>query len=105
MNLKLLAVSLLAICSLTAPAFAQESPLKDGAYVCRNKGQITGSFEVTGPSTYVDSKGRERSYQYDRGLNVLNFDTGKQYFIGRADLLILVVNGQMSQHGCVRQTR
>jgi len=105
MNLKLLAVSLLAICSLTAPAFAQKSPLKDGSYVCRNKGKVTGSFEVTGPSTYVDSNGRERNYQYDKGLNVLNFDNGKQYFIGSADLLILVENGQISRHGCARQIR
>ena len=49
MNLKLLAASLFAICCITAPAFAQKSPLKDGSYVCRNKGQVTGSFEVTGP--------------------------------------------------------
>lgn len=88
-----------------ATASAQKSPLKDGSYVCRNNGKITGSFEVTGPATYVDSKGRQRSFQYDAGLNVLNFDTGKQYFIGRTDLLILVVNGQISKHGCIRQIR
>ncbi|WP_156458102.1 hypothetical protein [Devosia epidermidihirudinis] len=105
MNLKLLAASLFAICCVTAPAVAQKSPLKNGDYVCRNKGQITGSFSVTGPTTYVDSDGRKRSLQYDKGLNVLNFDDGKQYFVGREDLLVLVVNGQMSKHGCIRQSR
>lgn len=105
MKAKTIAIAMLALCCASAPALAQKSPLKNGDYVCRNKGQITGSFSVTGPTTYVDSNGRERLLQYDKGLNVLNFDNGKQYFVGREDLLILVVNGQMSQHGCVRQTR
>ena len=105
MRLKLVTAAMLAICGLIAPVLAAQSPLNDGSYVCRNKGQITGSFEITGPSSYVDSNGRDRTYQYDPGLNVLNFDTGKQYFIGSRDLLILVENGQLGKHGCVRQIR
>lgn len=105
MKLRTVPAVLLALGGLTAPAMAQKSPLNDGAYVCRNQGKITGSFEITGPSTYVDANGKQRSYQYDPGLNVLNFDNGKQYFIGRPDLLILVENRQLSRHGCVRQIR
>lgn len=101
----LVATAALVIGCLTTAVVANDSPIDKGSYVCRNKGQITGSFEITGPSSYVDSNGRERTYQYDPGLNVLNFDTGKQYFIGRQDLLILVENGQIGQHGCIRQLR
>lgn len=105
MNTKLMSLALVALWCLSTPALAQKSPLKNGDYVCRNNGKITGSFSVNGPSTYVDSNRRERTYQYDKGLNVLNFDNGKQYFIGSADLLILVENGQISRHGCNRQIR
>ena len=105
MRSKFVAAALLAFCGLSAPAMAAQGPLNDGSYACRNKGQITGSFEITGPASYVDSNGRERTYQYDPGLNVLNFDTGKQYFVGSRDLLILVENGQLGKHGCVRQIR
>ena len=105
MRSKFVAAALLAFCGLTVQPMAAQSPLNDGSYVCRNKGQITGSFEITGPSSYVDSSDRERTYQHDPGLNVLNFDTGKQYFIGSRDLLILVENGQLGKHGCVRQIR
>ena len=105
MRLKLVTAAMLAFCGPTAPAMAAQSPLNEGSYVCRNKGQITDSFEITGSSSFVDSNGRERTYQYDPGLNVLNFDTGKQYFIGSRDLLIFVENRQLGKHGCVRQIR
>ena len=105
MKHRLILAALLTVCGLTAPVVAQKSPLKDGDYVCRNQGKITGSFAITGPGTYRDADGGQHAYQYDAGLNVLNFDNGKQYFIGRADLLILVVNGQISKHGCIRQIR
>jgi len=100
-----IAVALTVSCSLVVPAAAQKSPLKEGDYVCRNNGQITGSFQIDSASTYVDGAGQQRSYQYDPSLNVLNFDTGKQYFIGRENLLILVENGQIGKHGCIRQIR
>lgn len=103
--MKLIAASVLVLGGLTAPAVAQKSPLKDGDYVCRNNGVITRAFEIADASSYVTSEGRQGAYQYDAGLNVLNFDTGEQYFIGREDLLILVVNGQISKHGCIRQIR
>lgn len=105
MTCRFLGALALACCALVSPAFAQKSPLKEGAYVCRNNGQITGSFDVVSASTYVDSEGRERSYTYDQGLNVFTFDNGRQYFIGRDDLLILVEGGQISKHGCIRQIR
>jgi hypothetical protein len=94
-----------AVCNLSIAAFAQQSPLKEGDYVCRNNGQITGSFRIEGASTYVDSDDRQHAYQYDPALNVLNFDDGRQYFIGREDLLILVEGGRIGKHGCIRQIR
>ena len=100
-----IAMALVASCSLSVPAVAQKSPLKEGDYVCRNNGQITGSFRIDSSSTYLDGAGEERRYQYDPALNVLNFDNGRQYFIGREDLLILVENGQIGKHGCIRQIR
>jgi hypothetical protein len=105
MNAKTISLALIVLLSLGTPALAQKSPLKDGDYVCRNNGKITTSFTVSGPSTYIDSNGRERAYQYDKGLNVLNFDNGKQYFIGGDNLLILVENGRIGRHGCIRQIR
>ncbi len=73
--------------------------------MCRNKGAITGTFAITGPSIYVDSSGKQRTFQYDPGLNVLNFENGKQYFVGKPDLLILIENGRFTKHGCARQIR
>jgi hypothetical protein len=105
MRVLTIALAVVASCSLAMPAAAQKSPLKEGDYVCRNKGQITGSFQIDSASTYVDGAGQQRRYQYDPSLNVLNFDNGKQYFIGRENLLILVENGQIGKHGCIRQIR
>lgn len=105
MKFKLIALATLALASLSAPALAQKSPLKPGSYVCREQGKVQRSFEITDSTSYTASNGRQGSYQYDPGLNVLNFDTGEQYFVGREDLLILVRNRQLSKHGCARQTR
>lgn len=104
MNFRLLASAVFALGAFTVAAAAQSHPLKEGTYVCRNQGAINGSFQVTSKSSYVDSNGRQGAYQYDAGLNVINLDTGKQYFIGKPDLLILIENGQFTKQGCVRQT-
>lgn len=104
MNRLLVAIACVLACTVT-PAVAQKSPHNEGDYVCRNKGNVTGSFSITGPSTYVDSSGNQRSFQYDPGLNVLNFDDGRQYFVGKPDLLILIENGGFTKHGCARQIR
>ena len=70
-----IALALGVICGLSVPAAAQKSPLKEGDYVCRNNGQITVSFRIDSATAYINSDGRQRSYQYDPTLNVLNFDT------------------------------
>lgn len=88
------------LCGATAPAYAQQSPFKRGYYVCASPTGVEGRMQITGRKTYVED-GREGTFEFDRGTQIVTFDNGKQYVRAHDKFMVLLRNGEPTQTGCL----
>lgn len=97
--------ALAALCGTIAPAYAQQSPFKQGYYVCASvsastSGAIEGRFQITGRKTYVEG-GRKGTFEFNRGTGIVTFDNGKQYGLAHEGFMVLLRNGEPTQTACL----
>jgi len=101
-------VSCLAIAPLllASPAHA-EVAFKLGEYRCfgNNKPIPQLGFTLLKDQQYLDHRGRQGEYRFDRGLNSLILENGQQYFRGSEESFVIVTSGTLSRSGCVLQKR